>query len=36
MPAIEVRNLKKSYGTTVAVDGISFEVERGECFGLLG
>jgi len=36
MPAIEVRNLKKSYGAVVAVDGISFEVEGGECFGLLG
>jgi len=36
MSSIEVRNLKKSYGPVVAVDGISFEVERGECFGLLG
>ena len=36
MAAIEVRDLKKSYGTLVAVDGISFQVESGECFGLLG
>jgi len=36
MAAIEVRDLKKSYGSLVAVDGISFQVERGECFGLLG
>ncbi len=36
MPAVEVRDLKKSYGPVLAVDGISFEVEAGECFGLLG
>ncbi|MDD2365476.1 MAG: ATP-binding cassette domain-containing protein [Desulfuromonadaceae bacterium] len=33
---IEVKNLRKSYGSSVAVDGISFEVRAGECFGLLG
>ena len=33
---IEVRDLTKSYGRAVAVDGISFSVERGEVFGLLG
>lgn len=33
---IQVENLRKSYGATVAVDGISFEVEKGEIFGLLG
>ncbi|MCK9284364.1 MAG: ATP-binding cassette domain-containing protein [Rhodocyclaceae bacterium] len=31
-----VRNLAKSYGGRAAVDGISFELKRGECFGLLG
>ncbi len=36
MAAIEVKELRKTYGTTVAVDGISFEVQAGECFGLLG
>jgi len=37
MPAvIEVRNLHKSYGTTVAVDDVSFAVEEGEIFGILG
>ncbi|MBI2656728.1 ABC transporter ATP-binding protein [Candidatus Woesearchaeota archaeon] len=36
MPAIEVKNLKKSYGNTVALNGISFNVEEGEIFGLLG
>jgi lipooligosaccharide transport system ATP-binding protein len=31
-----VDNLRKSYGTAVAVDGISFAVQQGECYGLLG
>jgi ABC-2 type transport system ATP-binding protein len=35
-PAIEVRDLRKSYGELAAVDGISFEVRRGEVFCLLG
>lgn len=33
---IETSNLRKSYGSFVAVDGISFSVQPGECFGLLG
>lgn len=33
---IKAENLKKSYGTTVAVDDISFEVQKGQTFGLLG
>ena len=33
---IEVRELRKSFGATVAVDGVSFDVGRGETFGLLG
>jgi ABC-2 type transport system ATP-binding protein len=33
---IEVRDFRKTYGDLVAVDGISFEVQRGEVFGLLG
>jgi len=33
---IEVENLRKCYGPAVAVDDISFRVQRGECFGLLG
>jgi ABC-2 type transport system ATP-binding protein len=36
MPSIEVERLRKTYGTLVAVDGLSFEVAAGECFGLLG
>lgn len=33
---IEVERLRKTYGSTVAVDEISFEVAEGEIFGLLG
>jgi ABC-2 type transport system ATP-binding protein len=33
---IEVRNLHKAYGDTVAVDDVSLTVEEGEIFGILG
>jgi ABC-2 type transport system ATP-binding protein len=33
---IRVTDLRKHYGETRAVDGVSFEVRRGEVFGLLG
>lgn len=33
---ITVSNLTKRYGNFVAVDNISFEVQRGETFGILG
>src|SRR6516165_7169421 len=33
---IEVRNLRKAYGDTVAVDDVSFTVQEGEIFGILG
>ena len=37
MPAtISVRDLHKSYGQVVAADGVTFEVEQGEFFGILG
>ncbi|MGC5050214.1 ABC transporter ATP-binding protein [Micromonospora sp. DT48] len=36
MPVIEVTNLHKRYGDTVAVDDVSFHVETGEIFGVLG
>lgn len=36
MPAVSVEHLAKSYGTTVAVRDISFEVQKGEVFALLG
>ncbi|HZM73717.1 MAG TPA: ABC transporter ATP-binding protein [Candidatus Polarisedimenticolia bacterium] len=35
-PVVVVRDLRKTYGDTKAVDGIEFEVGRGEVFGLLG
>jgi ABC-2 type transport system ATP-binding protein len=36
MAVVEVRNLAKRYGDQVALDGVSFSVERGEIFGILG
>lgn len=33
---IEIRDLRKSYGKTEALKGISFEVENGEAFAFLG
>jgi ABC-2 type transport system ATP-binding protein len=33
---IEVRDLRKSYGGFTAVDGITFDIRRGETFALLG
>jgi len=33
---IKVKELRRSFGPVVAVDGISFEVERGQVLGLLG
>ena len=35
-PVVEVENLRKAYGPIKAVDGISFQVEAGETFGMLG
>jgi len=35
-PAIEVRDLRKSYGEVEAVRGIDFHVARGEIYGMLG
>src|SRR2546428_11083598 len=34
--AIVVEGLRKSYGSVLAVDGISFRVQEREIFGLLG
>jgi ABC-2 type transport system ATP-binding protein len=33
---VEVKDVKKSYGKKMAVNGISFEVHEGEIFGILG
>lgn len=33
---VQVEGLRKTYGATVAVDGISFEVQVGEIFGMVG
>ena len=35
-PVIRVKDLKKHYGDVKAVDGVTFEVARGEVFGMLG
>ena len=34
--AVEVEGLRRRYGERVALDGVSFRVERGELFGVLG
>src|ERR1700726_3154613 len=36
MPVIEARGLRKSYGTTVALDGVDLRVEEGRILGLIG
>jgi len=36
MDIIEVRGLTKYYGSLRAVDGIDFNIAKGECFGFLG
>jgi lipooligosaccharide transport system ATP-binding protein len=35
-PLIQARNLVKRFGDFVAVDGIDFDLQRGEAFGFLG
>ena len=35
-PVVQADALRKAFGTFTAVDGISFSVRRGECFGILG
>jgi ABC-2 type transport system ATP-binding protein len=34
--ALQLRNVSKSYGARIAVNGISLQVRPGECLGLLG
>ncbi|KNY28555.1 ABC-type Na+ transport system, ATPase component [Pseudobacteroides cellulosolvens ATCC 35603 = DSM 2933] len=33
---VSVQRLTKSFGTNKAVDEVSFEIKKGEVFGLLG
>jgi ABC-type uncharacterized transport system, ATPase component len=33
---LSVEGLKKSYDDVIAVDGLDFSIEAGQCFGLLG
>ncbi|MEE8395116.1 MAG: ATP-binding cassette domain-containing protein, partial [bacterium] len=35
-PILEVKNLVKHYPAVKAVDGVSFAIAEGTCFGLLG
>jgi ABC-2 type transport system ATP-binding protein len=35
-PIVKVENLHKTYGATIAVDDVSFEVKEGEIFGMVG
>jgi len=36
VPAVELQDIGKRYGRTVALEGVTFTVERGEVFALLG
>lgn len=36
MKALEIKNLRKTYGEKVAIDDISFDIEKGDFFGFLG
>jgi len=35
-PIVSVRDLRKTYGSLTALDGVSFDIQRGETFALLG
>ena len=35
-PVIRVSGIRKTYGDTIAVDEVSFEVPGGQIFGLIG
>ncbi len=35
-PIVQVEGLRKTYGATIAVDKVSFEVHEGEIFGMVG
>jgi ABC-2 type transport system ATP-binding protein len=33
---VSVRDFRKNYGSFLALDGVSFDIQRGETFALLG
>ncbi len=35
-PFVAVKDLRKDFNGQKAVDGVSFTIDKGECFGLLG
>jgi len=35
-PAIEIRDLVRTYGRTDAVDGLNLHVQPGRCYGFFG
>ncbi|MBC8209356.1 MAG: ABC transporter ATP-binding protein, partial [Desulfobulbaceae bacterium] len=35
-PILEIKNIRKNFNGQTAVDGVSFKVREGICFGLLG
>ncbi len=35
-PALEIRDVRKTYGAVRALNGLSFQIQQGEFFGLLG
>jgi lipooligosaccharide transport system ATP-binding protein len=35
-PILSVQGLRKSFGSTTVVDGVSFEIAPGECLGVIG
>ena len=36
MKALEIKNLKKSYGKAAVIKGLDLIIEEGEVFGLIG
>lgn len=36
MDVIQIKNFKKSFGTNLVHDGVTFDVKKGECLGLVG
>ena len=35
-PLLQVQGLRKRYGATTVVDGVSFDIAPGECLGVIG